>query len=234
MSDTAGVTKIEDVVDRFVYMYRAPMDDWNLYLEHACAFWRQMRVHHGGGFKEEKVAVDADGFITMPTDLLDLIDIYLPKDGGKRFFTRNDNIVPTLTDGSFDESYGEGADVTDARTTSYGAVGGVNDYYYLPIWENREILVKGVTSANVTLIYKSSGIVVDSTTYVPALAEDVIVAKLKKELAYIEGRAIGEQQLREQEFKEALAMFRKTQMPSLNEVKDAFRSVTTQAPTRYE
>lgn len=238
MAETSGLVKIEDMVDRFIFRYKVQEDDWDLYLEHACAFLSEIRQHHGGGYEEDKVAVDSLGFIDMPTDLLDIVDIYLPKDGEVWYFTRNDGLVTTTTlvNGSetFDDDYGEGTNIRDARIDGYGALGGVNDYYYTPIWDDRQILVKGVTSANVTLRYKTTGLDLSGITYVPANAEDVVISKLKMERAYIDDAPQWKQVLCRQDFKESLAMYRKTAMMSANEFKDIWRSVTTQAPMRYE
>ena len=68
MADTAGITKIEDIVDRFVFRFKVQPDDHLLYMDHACAFYKTLRTHHAGGFKESKVAVDSLGFIDMPSD----------------------------------------------------------------------------------------------------------------------------------------------------------------------
>lgn len=238
MADTSGLVKIEDAVDRFMFRYKVPQDDYAVYLENALAFLSEISVHHGVGYKEEKIAVDSLGFMTMPTDLLDIVDIYIPRGGSIWYFTRNDKLVTTTTtvDGSetFSTTYGEGTNIPDAQTVGLGAVGGINDYYYTPIWADRRVLIKGITSANVTLRYKSTGIDLSGITYIPALAENVMVAKLKSIRAYLEGKPLGEQQMFEQQFDREIAMFRRAQMPSMNEVKDVFRSATTQAPMRYE
>ena len=236
MADTSGITKIEDIVDRFIYMFKVQPDDHLLYMEHACAFYKTVRTHHAGGFKESKVAVDSLGFIDIPSDLIDIIELYLPKDGARWTFTRNDDLVTTTTtvDGAdtFSTTYGEGTNIRDSRITSYGAVGAVNDYYWTPIWDDRQILVSGVTSANVTIRYKSSGLDLSGDTYVPALMEDAFMAKLKAVRAYIEGRALGERQMCEAELDREIMMLRKANLPSLTEIKDILSSGTTQAPTR--
>ncbi len=236
MADTSGITKIEDIVDRFTFMYKVPMEDHALYLEHACAFYKTIRTHHAGSFKETKVAVDSLGFIDYPSDYIDLVKLYLPKDGGIWSFTRNDGLVTTTTtvDGAdtFDTDYGEGTGIRDDRITSYGAVGGVNDYYYKPIDEDRQFLVSGVTSANVTLRYKTSGLSLSGETYVPSIMEDCMMAKLKKERAYIEDVTIGKLQLFRQELLDEIMLLRKTTLPTLDEFRDALSSVTTQVPMR--
>ncbi len=238
MADTNGLIKIQDVVDRFMLMYKVSSDDFALYFEHTALFLNTLRVHHGGGYKEEKIAVDVNGFFDMPDELVDLIDIYLPKDGAKWYFTLNRGLVTTSTTTDdvegFDSDYGEGTDIKNPYSYGYGAVGGVNDYYYCPIWNDRRVLISGVTSADVTVLYKTSGLNLDGETYIPMLAQAVVMAKLKKERAYIKGLAIGERELAAQDLKEEIALYRKTGMISQNEVKDIFRSATTQAPMRYD
>jgi hypothetical protein len=236
MADTAGIIKIEDIVDSFVLRYKVPMDDHLLYVDHACAFYRHIRTHHAGGYKETKVDVDSLGFIDFPSDYMDLVKLYLPKDGSIWTFTRNDNLVTTTTlvDGAdtFDSTYGEGTDIKDARITGFGAVGAVNEYYYTIIEDDRQILVSGITSDEVTMRYKTSGLNLSGETYVPSIMEDAIMAKLKKEKAYIDGDTIGERQLLAQELKEEILLLRKAGLPTLDEIKDALRSVRTPTPMR--
>lgn len=232
MADTSALETIEVVVDRFMFKNKLPKEDWMVYLEHAIDVWRQVNIHHGTVYKQSKLTADSLGRVTMPTDLISLIGVYVPWRGRVWWFTYDHGLVTTVTDGAFDDDYGEGLDVTDEPTSSYGATGGKNYYYMKPDWENRLIYLTNMASTQCTVAYVSSGINASSTTYVESKAQPLIDSYLRWQRAIIDGADLGTQRLRKADYDEAVLMYRRTNLMSAQEWKDQLYKLYTQAPAR--
>ena len=55
--DTDALIKIQDIVDRYTFKRKIPLDDWNLYLEHATDCVRELSIHHMNAFRMEETHV---------------------------------------------------------------------------------------------------------------------------------------------------------------------------------
>jgi len=234
MADTSGILTLNDVVDRFLVKNKLPKDDYFVYLEHATDCYRELNLHHGSEYKQSVVTADSLGRVTMPTDLVDLIGVYVPYRGRRWFFTYDDNLVTTVTgDGdAFDTDYGEGLDVTDRTSVNYGATAGKNTYYMSVDWNDRIIYITNMASTKCTVVYVSSGVNLDGTTYIMAKTQGVFDAYLRWQKAIIDNQPIGIQQLRKADYDEAVLMLRRTHLPSASEFRDTILQTYVQAPIR--
>ena len=226
MADTANLIKIQDVVDRYMYKYRIPIDDWDLYFEHVIDWFRDANIHHLRAFKTTTDTMSSLGVVDMPTDLIDLIAVSLPYKGRLWTLTRDRGV--DITSMADDDQ----TQIPDAQTTGYGAVGGTNLYYYICDWDSRKIYINGLPAATVTLQYVSSGHDLTADTYVPSHAISAIDTYLRWKQAEIEGMGINERQLRRSIYNDEIMMMRRVNLPSYDEFKDIFRAINTQAPIR--
>lgn len=234
MADTNGVIKLVDVIDRFLFKNKLPKDDYFLYLEHAIDCYRDVNLHHGTMYKQSVLTADSLGRVDMPSDLVDLIGVAVPWRGRMWWFTVDNQLVTTVTGtgDTFDEDYGEGLEVTDDVVTGYGARGGKNEYYMKVDWASRKIFITNMANSQCTVVYKSSGVVVDGTTYIPLQVQPVIDAYLRWQKSIVNNDNLGTQQLRKRDYDEAVLMLRRTQLPSANELRDMILKLFTQTISR--
>jgi hypothetical protein len=123
-------------------------------------------------------------------------------------------------------------DLLNYKTTEYGAVGGNNDYNFLPDWDRRKVYINGIPSGTVIMTYISSGISLTGDTYIPAHTSLAIDRWLRLRQAEIEGLGINERQLRRREYDHEMMMLRRINLPSSSEFKDILLGLTTQTPIR--
>jgi len=79
--DTDALIKIQDIVDRYAFKRKIPLDDWNLYLEHATDCVRELSIHHMNAFRTAQVNSVASGIFDMPKDMIDIISLSIPYNG---------------------------------------------------------------------------------------------------------------------------------------------------------
>uniref|UniRef100_A0A6H1ZVC5 Uncharacterized protein n=1 Tax=viral metagenome TaxID=1070528 RepID=A0A6H1ZVC5_9ZZZZ len=237
MAHTAAIIPIEQVVSRFLFKYKRPLDDAFIYTEHCCNAYRDFRLYDSDQVVTAKVSINANKWIDMPSDLQTFVDLCTPISGEWWSFTEKRYIVNTTTFTGIvegrDESFGEGADLSVPRTTGYAASGGVNDYNYMIDWEARRIYVDGMESATVVLLYTSSGIEMSGTTQVPELLTPLLDAYMLWKSSYWIPEMIRERQALEQDFtKVRLSTRNLINSMSYSAWRDLILSNARQAPTR--
>ena len=237
MAATPALLDIETVVTRYLLKYKKTTEDFAIYLEHACNATRDFQLFHSADVVTEKVTINANKWIEMPTDMLSFIDLATPIEGKWWSFTRQDDIVNTTTFTGLiegrDSDFGEGVDIKHAMSDTYGAKGGVNAYNYMIDWDARRIYVDGISSETIVLKYVSSGVTVGGTTYVPDFMTPVIDTYLLwKESYWIVGLA-RERQLRERDYtNEVLKARNLINSLSYNELRDILLGSATQTVVR--
>jgi len=160
-------------------------------LEHALRAIQDFNLYDGGIPVTQKVVLNTTlKCIDMPTDMITFIDLVTPLDGQWWSFTNKANMVntTTFTNGveGRDDAQGEGHAITQSKTTTYGAKGGVNKFKYTLDWASRRIYVDDVydTSDYFVLIYVSSGIVATGETKIPVFVVPLIDAYLLERETY--------------------------------------------------
>jgi hypothetical protein len=202
--DSPAIIAIEEVVTRYLFKYKKDTTDYNIFLEHACNVIRDFQVHDGDKFRSEKISVSALGIIEMPTDLIRLVDVCVPKNGEWWTMTERSAKVNTTTftglaEGQ-DTDFGEGVALLDNNSYGLASRGAVNQYYYMVDYNARRIFCDGIISDTVLLKYVSSGISATATTYIPEMLTPLIDSYLLWKESYWIKDLVRERQLREKDF----------------------------------
>lgn len=204
MADTNALILLEEVVTRFLLKYKKTTEDYTIYLEHAANVVRDFQVHDSTHYKTVKIAVDALGIIEMPDDLIKLNGVMVAKNGEWWTFTERPEKVNTTTSPlgveGHDTDFGEGIDVLDSITSTYGAVGGVNQYYYMVDMDARRIFCDGIISDTVVIKYVSSGISTTASTYIPEMLTPMVDSYLLWKETYWIPELLRERDMRKRDF----------------------------------
>lgn len=237
MAETAGIVDINSVVDRFLFKMKLPKDDGFIFTEHACDCWRDIRAKHSNEYTTEKVSIDSLGIIEMPSSMIGFVKLGVYSNGELWTFTERPDMVNTTTTVAEVETrsstYNEDDAVVDGATSTFGAKGAVNTYYYTLDWDARRIFCDGITSDTGILKYTSSGINTTGTTYVPEVAVPVLDAYMMWKKAYWDGATRGERLDRERDYIRERDEFRNLQFSiTIDQLMDVLWGQTTQGPTR--
>ena len=235
---TPALIDINQMVDEFMLAFKKPDEDAFTYLQHACNCVRDFHLYDSPNVVTEKVAINSNKWIDMPNDMVGFNGLFILQTNGSLWpcTERKDMITTTTTTAGVegrDSTIGEGAALTDPKTTTYGGVGGVNDYYYSIVWKSRRIYTEGFTTETVVLKYVTTGIEISGTTSVPTFITPMIHDYLLwKECYWIPGlerySRDREKIYDRSELKIRGFMNSKTE----DEWRDFFLSITTQAPIR--
>lgn len=226
MADTTGVVLLNKIVDRFIFKYKLPEDDYVNYFEHASDCVRDLNVHVISNYTQSTETVSALGVLTMPSDMIGLIGVALEYKGELWYFTEKQYMI--IKDDADD------AMPTDYQSSwvSYGVAGATNLFYFRVDWKGRKIHIDGAEGEDVILQYTSSGLVTSGATTVPAIATPTIDAYLRWAQGEIDGKSINEQMKRERKYENEFRLLKLEQMPTLREIRDYFLSMTTQSIQR--
>lgn len=132
--------------------------------------------------------MDSNLIINMPDDLIDLKDVYVPRDNGIWSLTRRKEI-PVITEtyvGAeiIPEDWGEGRDIVHGEGIYYQTKGGRNTYgYYNADYKKRRIFFRNVDRSEVLLDYNTSGISRTDITYIPMSIKGALEAYVMMEMA---------------------------------------------------
>lgn len=226
MAETTGVIELKKVVDRFIFKYKLPEDDFVSYFEHAADCVRHLNKYAISAYNETTETVSALGVLTMPTDMTGLIGVALPYRGELWYFTEKKfMIIKTDADDQMPSDY-------ESSWQNYGTTGGANQYYFRVDWKGRKIHIDGAEGLDVQLQYISSGLDLAAPTVVPAITTTAIDAYLRWAQGEIEGKSINEQMKRDRKWENELRLIKVDSLPGIKEVKDYFLSMTTQAAQR--
>jgi hypothetical protein len=237
MAQSTAITEIGKIVDKYVFKYALPQDDYFLYLQHACDCYRDISLRHSNTVVTAKIAVSALGIIEMPVDMIGFSNLFIPINGEWWSFTKKPRKVTTTTTTNGVEGQnsgmGEGVDINDSRYLGLGAKGGVNQYYRNIDWTARRIFCDGFKSDTAVLQYTSSGLAVGAVTYIPQQCESVIDAYINWKREQISMRSMSLLQTLERYYTDELQKMRLFNwMISADELKDAWDAASTQSVQR--
>jgi hypothetical protein len=229
---------LNEVVTRFCLLYKKPTEDIVTYLEHAAMCWQHFNLYDGNVVTYQKCTLDlTKKWIDMPDDLVTFIELVTPDRGSNWSFTEKPRMVTTTTttlgvEGR-DEAQGEGVEIDQSRTTTYGAKGGWNKFRYNIDWATRRIYIDADITEYIVLLYVSSGIKATGSTEVPAFVVPMIHAYLlHKETYWIPGLE-RERGIREQDYNRQRMEIRElVNAMTFDQWKDIFLSSATQSPQR--
>ena len=225
MAESSALIELKKVVQRYVFKYKLPNEDFVNYFEHATDCVRDLNVHAISSSRRVPIAVDALGVLAMPTDMIGLVGVALEFKGELWFFTEKQYMIVQAADSVMP---------TDAEPTwsSYGTTGAKNQFYFRADWKGRVIYIDGAESQTVTLVYFSSGLNIDAATTVPTICTPSIDSYLRWAQGEIEGKSINEQLKRERKYEGEFRLLKLQALPSLTDIRDYFLGITTQAAQR--
>jgi hypothetical protein len=237
MADTTAFLTLNDIVTRFLLKYKRSLDDAVIYTEHACECVKAWHLYHNNEVNIEKVEVDSNYLISMPSDMIGFVDVCYYFNGRYWSFTEQKDIVSTMTGGMLsderDPDIQEGEPISHPVTSGYGGRGGVNAYNYNINWKERRIYVEGLVSDYAILFYTSSGITANGSTYVSDLLSTVIDAYLLWKESYWLPNLARERQMREKDYtNEVLRARNFVNALTYNQLRDIILGETTQGMKR--
>ncbi len=207
MAETNALVSIENAVTDFLLGYKKTTEDYVTYLKHACTLLTDFMIHDAAEARSEKVTVNSLGIIEMSTqcpDLIRLKDISVAYNGEWWTMTEKPNMVNTTTTTAGVEghssTFGEGVVIPDGVIDTFGARGGINDYYYMVDYKARRIFIDGLVSDTVLLRYVSSGIMVSGITYIPIMLVPMLESYLLWKESYWIPSIVRERPMRERDF----------------------------------
>jgi len=236
--DSNAFENINNVVDRFIFKYKLPLEDDVLFTEHACECYRKIRNRHSDAVTTRKVTPTSLGIVEFPDDCIRVIDVVIPMNGEWWSCTQRKRMVNTTTivngpETRDDDDQGEGTDIQDPNYWGYGGAGGANTYYCNIDYDARRVFLDGRTTEYVVLIMTTSGINLDGDTLVPEKCVPAIDAYMLWKKSWWDGSAMNEKQYREKVYNDEINELRIVSfMPSFDQLKDIFNSTNTMAPTR--
>jgi len=235
---TPALIDINQAVSQYLLKYKKSTEDALIYTEHACLCFQDFSLYDGNNLVTVKVTVTANKWIVMPSDMVGFNDLMvLQTDGSFWPCTERDDMITTTTTTAGvegrDSTIGEGAALADPKSSTYGGVGGVNDYYYKKEWKERRIYTEGFTTETVVLQYTSTGIEMSGTTYIPTLIVPMVDAYLLWKESYWIPTLFRERESREKDYKNRRMEARNfVSSMSYNQWRDLFLSMTTQSVIR--
>jgi hypothetical protein len=185
---TDALQTIKEVVKKALWAAKKPRSKFFLFLELAIDAYRDLRLHlvmEGKTWKKCTVTTftggDAGtGTIDFPAEFEDFLSIGVPIDGELWTLTRRDSIIQTTSLSGVIEvqssTVGEGV----GNNTDYDYGGQNTRGYYAIDWENRRIFLNGLDTdiTEVILFYKTSGTMINTTTYIPNKYIPAMIAKI--------------------------------------------------------
>ena len=236
--DTSGLTTLANIVksaqlrghlneDCYKELFQIAMDgvvDFHLF-------------HIPSAISVIKLDMNECNYINFPDDYLDFVAIGIPYQGRLATFTRDNRLIRTISieNGveTLVEDEGEGIAVDNSVINGYAAKGGKNQYYYNIDDKNRRIIIAGTPRSEVQLYYVSSGLHLDSTTYLPTKAKNALSAYiLYKWSIFDKTMRDNDKERIERDYIKELTKLDSLNWPTIDELRDLFYSTFYQSPRR--
>jgi hypothetical protein len=178
---TDGIQTIMEVVKKALWAAKKARSNYFLFLELAIDAYRELRLHAvTEGKTWRKCTPDSMNCIDFPAEFEDFIGIYVPIDGELWPLTRRDGIITTTTLSGVietqDSTVGEGVDIQHEIIQNQGGQN-LKGYYTID-WDNRRIFLNHSTATEVILLYKTSGTMINTTTWIPNKYIPCMIAKI--------------------------------------------------------
>ena len=220
---TNALVSLRDIVKTFLFKYKLSDEDYFLYTEHAYDLVRNINLYHGATFAFDKLTTDSIGSASLPDDLVREIRVYTEYEGRDWTFTKKDDMF--IRDLTAEPEY-----VSD-QIYGLGGRGSINPYYYRIDWSNRKIYIDGLgAGADFYIDYMAKGI--SSDMLLDDAVRSVLDAYLRWKYAEINNMSPTERRERERLYREEILMYRRLNIPSIEEMQDTFRSLYSQVIQR--
>jgi len=187
--------------------------------------------------KMAKLAMNNINCVDLPDDYMQFVSLGIPYKGRVWTFTREDRLI--TPDGvvcgvdTLSTAAGENTTIGLSQVSGYGVGGGNNEYYYKLDLPGNRIIINGFPKVTVTLHYISSGISMDSETWIPRIAEEALIAWCQWQRVVYDDSVPGSIKAQyKQEYIEKENEIKFTEMPTLDEFYDAIYETFTQGLKR--
>jgi hypothetical protein len=237
---TDGLQTLKEVVQKALAQARKPRSYFTPFLEQAIDGYRQLRLHHvQEGKTWAKLTVGTLDTAYFPPDFEDFIGLYVPISGELFPLTRKDSIITTTSLSGvievLDATKGEGVDVNNPVNSGLYAKGGINmEGYYAIEWDKRRFHFRNLTVTEVILMYKTSGTMIGSTTWIPNRYIPALIAYLVYEYYKLDNKIPESHVARYlSQYNTEIIKLADLESPSLDEYMDAIRSTYYGTPRRY-
>jgi hypothetical protein len=235
---TNALLNIEEIVSRFLFKFKLPLEDAVIYIEHACNAVRDFNLYDGNLVTYKKYTLDiTKKWLEMPDDMLGFVDLVTPLRGSFWSFSEKSKIVTTTTttggvEGQ-DSDQSEGVQIDQPRITAYGARGAWNKFNYNIDWTTRRIYIDDEITEDIVLFYVSSGVKTASSTEVPDFLTPVIDSYLLWKSSYWRMELARERQMLERDYQnERMKLRGFVNSMSYEQWRDIFYFSFTQSPQR--
>lgn len=177
--DTSALITLDQIVDEILLLSGLPQSKFPQIKQLAIKGYREMNLTTiPEGVRIEKFTMDDNYIIYLNDDIIQVNNVYVPIDGKLWSLTKSTQMVPTV---SFsvtefrDSDDGEGVNFVNKDGVLYAATGGNNtEGYWYYDYANRRILFTNTNRSEVLVDYTTSGVSLDSPTFIPSYAVDAV------------------------------------------------------------
>lgn len=224
--DTTGAITITQAVQSILNSTKKPISELHRYSQMVIEGLTELNLYVRSSPKQVKLTMTDQGWVDLPSDFIDLINIGIQYRGQLFTFTRNDKIIfSTTLDGGLeiqDELQGEGLEIDNGQVVGFGARGGKNEFYHKWVKGERRIYISGFPQQTVFLTYLSSGVSLDGVTYIDRAVLPCLEAYVVwKDSKYDLNIPVSQKQLYEYYFHQERKKLRALNSPTADEWADA-------------
>jgi hypothetical protein len=224
-----GYTTLKEVVMNVLSGMgtKANMQYYFPFMQYAIRGYKKLNLFHLPMPKVAYLPMSDIGTITLPADYLSFLALGIPYKGRLWTFTKDQGLINPDSEScgvqATDTDSGEGIVKGDTGSlTGYGLQGGVNEYYYKIDLPNNRIIINGLTTETVTLVYISTGISMSEETMIPKIAEEALISYVHwQRVQYDDSIPLGLKKDYEDQYNKSVSEIEYAQMPTLDELYDA-------------
>lgn len=222
MAQRNGVITLQSFIKKFIFKMGVDEDEILRYHVIAADGLRDLAIHHLPISKTVVLTIDTDNWTaSFPDDMIDYIYVGKEIDGRVWTFTRDSRMTDRTITGV------DGADLGDfVDLVGPGAVGGLNQYWYKPDYNNRRFLFSGITASDTVILnYQSTG--VESVSYAsttdiefPVYAEESMEKYLRWQICEYDNGNPSECERRKDEYWDSVRRLRNVHNSTIDEIRD--------------
>lgn len=235
MADLPALVTIKSIVEEAIWLARKDQNEYNRFFQYAINGFRRLNTFNIDNVKTEKLVMDSNHIIAMPSDLIKLIDVSVPIKGKKVSLSSEPRMVNTTTIAygleTRDESDGENVRIAKDVTGFNAEPANVYGSYFVDM-RNRRLIFNTDYRSEVIVDYTTSGIS-NENDLVPVYVKDALVAYMRLEDALNDPKATGSMiAIRKELWDDSQRDLNTFNMPSLDELRDALNNGNSGVPQR--
>ena len=227
-----AVTLLSTAVKDILFKTRTPASEYFRYISLAAEAVTKLRLHVVPYPRQRKVSMNDSGIIRFPSDMIKFVSLGVAK-GGRLWTYTHDNKIITAT--KLEDGARVPAEVISPEVHGTGAAvrGGKNTHYIKVDSEQRLIFVMGYPKQDAYLTYTSSGIDINSPTFIPVEMVPAIRAYIKwEESKYDPGVPDRTKERNEYYFHQERRLLESLRWPTAEQWADVIRKTYSRAVIR--